>query len=88
MNRMLEISFSLPLKDSLLIFSVELFVILLAPMVLRKFNIPSLVGLILAGLALGPHGLHVLNLDSSIRLFGKVGMRERPTNLCGKKAQL
>lgn len=74
MNRMLEISFSLPLKDSLLIFSVELFVILLAPMVLRKFNIPSLVGLILAGLALGPHGLHVLNLDSSIRLFGKVGL--------------
>lgn len=74
MDRLLEISFSLPLKDSLLIFSVELFVILLAPLVLRKFNIPSLVGLILAGLALGPHGLHVLNLDSSIRLFGKVGL--------------
>lgn len=74
MNSLLEISFSLPLTDSLLIFSVVLFVILAAPMVLRKFNIPSLVGLILAGLALGPHGLHVLNLDSSIRLFGKVGL--------------
>lgn len=74
MHQRLEITFSLPLTDSLLIFSVVLFVILLAPILLRSIKIPSLVGLILAGLALGPHGFHVLNLDSSIRLFGKVGL--------------
>lgn len=66
--------FSLPLKDPVLIFSVVLFIILLAPIILRKFRIPSLIGLILAGVAIGPYGFHLMNRDSSIELFGTVGL--------------
>lgn len=67
-------NFSLPLRDPVLIFSIVLLVILLAPILLEKFKIPSLVGLILAGLALGPHGSGILRMDSSIILFGTVGL--------------
>src|SRR5262245_5396484 len=66
--------FSLPLKDPVLIFFLVLFIILLAPILLSRFKMPSLIGLILAGLAAGPHGFGVLDRDSSIVLFGTVGL--------------
>jgi len=73
-TQLLELHFSLPLKDPVLIFSVVLFIILLAPIVLRKFRIPSIIGLILAGVAIGPHGFNLIAHDSSIQLFGTVGL--------------
>jgi Kef-type K+ transport system membrane component KefB/nucleotide-binding universal stress UspA family protein len=71
---LLTLHFSLPLKDPVLIFSVVLFIILLAPIVLRKLRIPSIIGLILAGVAIGPHGFNLIARDSSIELFGTVGL--------------
>lgn len=73
-DQLLKINFSLPFKDPVLIFAVVLFIILLAPIVLRKFRIPSIIGLIIAGVAIGPYGFHVLAFDSSIELFGMVGL--------------
>ena len=70
----LTFNFSLPLKDPVLIFSLVLFIILLAPIVLRKFRIPSIIGLILAGVAIGPYGFNLMERDSSIQLFGTVGL--------------
>lgn len=69
-----NIRFSLPLKDPVLIFSLVLFIILLAPIILRKFRIPSIIGLILAGVAIGPYGFNLMERDSSIQLFGTVGL--------------
>lgn len=71
---LLNINFSLPFKDPVLIFAVMLFIILLAPIVLRKFRIPSIIGLIIAGVIIGPYGFHLMNRDSSIELFGTVGL--------------
>ena len=51
-----------------------LLIILLAPIVLRRLRVPHIIGLILAGLLVGPNGLHVLDLDASIQLFGQVGI--------------
>jgi Kef-type K+ transport system membrane component KefB len=67
-------TFHLPITDPVLVFSVILFVILLTPIVLQRLRIPSIVGLILAGVALGPHGSHVLERDQAIVLFGTVGV--------------
>lgn len=64
----------LPITDPVLVFAIILFVILLAPLVLNKFRIPGIVGLILAGVVLGPHGLHILERDTAIILFGTVGV--------------
>ncbi len=73
-GQLLNINLSLPLKDPVLIFSVVLFIILLAPVILRKFRIPSIIGLIIAGVAIGPYGFHLMDRDSSIQLFGTVGL--------------
>jgi Kef-type K+ transport system membrane component KefB len=73
-ENMLTLHFGLPLKDPVLIFSVVLFIILMAPIILRKFRIPSIIGLIIAGVAVGPYGFHLIERDSSIQLFGTVGL--------------
>jgi len=51
-----------------------LLIILLAPIVLRRLRVPHIIGLILAGLLVGPNGLHILDRDASIILFGQVGI--------------
>jgi Kef-type K+ transport system membrane component KefB len=65
---------TLPVKDPVLIFSLVLFIILLAPIVLQKFKIPGVVGLIIAGVLIGPHAFYILERDSSFELFGMVGL--------------
>ncbi len=65
---------TLPLKNPVLIFSILLFIILFAPIVLNKLKIPHLIGLIISGLIIGPHGFNILQRDSSIVLFGTVGL--------------
>lgn len=64
----------LPLRDPVLIFSVILFIILLAPILLHRLKIPDLIGLIIAGAIIGPNGFDIMARDSSIELFGKVGL--------------
>jgi Kef-type K+ transport system membrane component KefB len=74
---MLLFSFSeltLPLKNPVLIFSLILFIILFAPIILNKLKIPHLIGLIIAGAVIGPYGLNLMRRDSSIVLFGTVGL--------------
>ncbi|MBQ7635253.1 MAG: cation:proton antiporter [Bacteroidaceae bacterium] len=60
--------------DPTWIFFIVLGVILFAPMLMRRLHIPSVVGMILAGVLVGPHGFHVLDYDDSFELFGKVGL--------------
>ncbi len=63
-----------PIKDPVLIFSLVLFIILLAPVLLQRIKIPSIIGLILAGVAIGPNGFNILLRDEGIILFGTVGL--------------
>lgn len=64
----------LPVTDPTWIFFLVLCIILFAPILLGKLKIPHIVGMILAGVLIGPYGLHVLDKDSSFDLFGKVGL--------------
>lgn len=63
-----------PVTDPTWIFFVVLSIILFAPILLGKLKIPHIVGMILAGVLIGPHGLCVLDRDSSFELFGNVGL--------------
>lgn len=56
------------------IFFIVLAIILSAPLLFNKLKIPHLVGLILAGVVIGPYGLNVLDRDSSFAIFGQVGL--------------
>lgn len=64
----------LPITDPTWIFFIVLGIILFAPMLLERLRIPSIVGLITAGICIGPYGFHILERDSSFELFGKVGL--------------
>jgi Kef-type K+ transport system membrane component KefB len=68
------LDFTLPLKNPVIIFSLMLFIILFAPLLLNKLKIPPIIGLIMAGVVVGPYGLNLLLRDSSIVLFGTVGL--------------
>ena len=56
------------------IFSIVLAIILFAPLLLNKLKIPHIIGLIVAGVAIGPYGLNILARDSSFEIFGQVGI--------------
>lgn len=68
------LDFSLPLKNPVIIFSLVLFIILFAPILFNKLKIPHIIGLIIAGIVIGPYGFNLLLRDSSIVLFGTVGL--------------
>ena len=57
-----------------MIFFVVLCIILFAPIIMGKLRIPHIVGMVLAGVAVGPHGLNILAKDDSFDLFGHVGL--------------
>ena len=70
----LDLSLELPITDPTWIFLLVLLIILFAPILLTKLRIPHIIGMILAGLAIGEHGFNILVRDSSFELFGKVGV--------------
>ncbi len=63
-----------PITDPTWIFFVVLSVILFAPLLMERLRIPAIVGMIFAGILIGPHGFHILERDDSFELFGKVGL--------------
>src|SRR6476469_7275795 len=70
-----DVDFTLPLTNPVIIFSLVLFIILFAPIIFNKIKVPHIIGLILAGIIIGPYGFNLLLRDSSIVLFGTVGLQ-------------
>ena len=62
------IDFTLPLADPVLKFLLILLIILAAPLLLNKLRIPHLLGLIIAGAIIGPHGFYLVR-DGGIALY-------------------
>lgn len=67
-------AFKAPLTNPVLIFSLVLLIILLSPILLRPIRVPGIIGLILAGVAVGPHGLNWLENNSAVNLFSTIGL--------------
>jgi Kef-type K+ transport system membrane component KefB len=65
---------ALPFKDAVFVFALLLLVILVMPILLKKIRVPGIVGLILAGVAIGPKGFHVIELDAAIKLLSTIGL--------------
>ncbi len=56
------------------IFFIVLAIILFAPLLLNKLKIPHIIGMIVAGVVVGPYGFNILDNDSSFAIFGQVGL--------------
>ncbi|MFB6354141.1 MAG: cation:proton antiporter [Halobacteriales archaeon] len=64
----------LPIEDPVAIVALSLVVFLVAPLLLRRFDVPGIIGILLVGTAIGPHGLGLLRRDETIVLLGTVGL--------------
>ncbi|UKK49160.1 cation:proton antiporter [Prevotella sp. E9-3] len=71
---MTDLSSYLHISDPTLIFFVVLLIILFAPIIMSKLRIPHIIGMVLAGVLVGQHGLNILDRDESFELFGRVGL--------------
>ena len=63
-----------PVTEPTWVFLGVLCIILFAPLLFNKLRMPHIIGMILAGLLVGPNGLNILLRDDSFELFGKVGL--------------
>lgn len=63
-----------PVTDPVAVFLIIMAIMLVAPLLFERIKLPGIVGLILAGVVIGPNGLGVLERDSTIVLLGTVGL--------------
>ena len=71
----LQHEFVLPFTNPVLIFTILLLIVLLAPIVLRRLNVPDIIGLIIAGVLIGPYGLNwVDNNHGGMEMFSSIGL--------------
>lgn len=71
---MTDLASYFPITDPTLIFFVVMLIILFAPIIMGKLRIPHIIGMVLAGVAVGKYGFNILARDDSFELFGKVGL--------------
>jgi Kef-type K+ transport system membrane component KefB len=64
----------LPFTSPVLIFTLILFIILLAPILMAKIKVPHIVGFIIAGTIIGPYGLNLLTKNLAVELFSTIGL--------------
>ena len=69
----LSLSFK-PIRDPVAVFLVILAIMLIAPLIFERLRLPGIVGLILAGVIVGPEGLGLLERGSNIILLGTIGL--------------
>lgn len=62
-----------PIKDPILVFAVLSAIILISPILYKKFRIPDLVLLIVFGILIGPNGLNLIERNTGVVLLGSVG---------------
>ena len=74
MSVMIDLNSFFPITDTTWIFFIVLCIILFAPLLFTKLRMPHIIGMIFAGLLIGPHGFNILAYDSSFELFGDVGL--------------
>lgn len=73
LNQLLE-EFQLPLQNPVLIFSLILLIILLAPILLQRIRVPGIIGLIVSGIIIGPAGLNILEKSLFVDVFSTIGL--------------
>jgi len=64
----------LTVTDPVLVFTILVLAMLVAPVFSERLRVPDIVLLIGFGALLGPHGLHVLERSEAITLLGAVGL--------------
>ncbi len=62
------------IADPMVVFALALAVVLTVPLIFERLKLPGLVGLILAGIALGPYAANLIPGDSLVQPLGAAGL--------------
>lgn len=62
------------LNEPVAIFLVIMAVILITPMLSERIRLPGIVGIILGGMLIGPHGINLLTVEGPIEFLATVGL--------------
>ncbi len=65
---------SLPISNPVFVMCVLMLSVLTVPALMQRLRLPGIVGLILVGALLGPHGFGLLKLGEGIQLLSKIGL--------------
>ena len=65
---------ALPVEQPVILFTLALATFLVAPLLFDRIGIPGIVGIVLFGTAIGPHGIGLLGDSATLELLGTVGL--------------
>lgn len=65
---------TLPVRDPVVVVAIVAGVIVASPILLARYRIPGIIGVLVAGAVLGPNALGVLARDQAIVLLGTMGL--------------
>jgi Kef-type K+ transport system membrane component KefB len=68
------IALALPVTNPVLIFALAMAVFLVAPLFAERLRVPGIIGVIVAGAVVGPHGLNLLDRSQTVEVLGTVGL--------------
>lgn len=66
--------FELPISEPVLVFSFILLIVLIVPLLLHNTKTPSIIGLIIIGIIIGPNAINLIANNDIVKLFSKVGL--------------
>ncbi|HSH19095.1 MAG TPA: cation:proton antiporter, partial [Draconibacterium sp.] len=67
-------NFTLPFTEPVIIIALVLLILLIGPVFFERIRIPSIVGLLLSGALIGPHGYNLVPADLEFTLLGTIGL--------------
>ncbi|WP_129115768.1 cation:proton antiporter [Halegenticoccus tardaugens] len=68
------VSLDPPFEDPVMIVALAMVVFLVAPLLLERYELPGIIGVIVAGAVVGPNALDLLRRSETIVLLGEVGI--------------
>lgn len=64
----------LPFEEPVAVFAFAMVIFLVAPLLLKQFDLPGIIAVLLVGVIVGPHGLGLLRESGTIEVLGRAGL--------------
>lgn len=71
---MLNLTIHFPFEEPVIIITLVLVILLIGPVFFERIRIPSIVGLLISGAMIGPHGFNLVSPDLEFSLLGTMGL--------------
>jgi len=68
------LSITLPITEPVIIIALMLVILLIGPVFFERIRVPSIVGLLLSGALIGPHGFNLIPSNLEFTLLGTLGL--------------